>query len=659
MNWKNLNLATKFSIGFGTIVIILAIIAFWAINGIGNILNDSGQVIEGNKLRTNLNEKYVQHLNWSNKLNSLIFDSEVTEIDIQTDPHKCAFGQWYYGEGKKDAISLAPELEGLINQMEQPHKDLHQTAVEILDVYYPADYNLSISMQSMKADHLTWTNKVKDALMIEAKRLNVQMDPTKCNMGRWIASDNTKALMQTDPKMNELITKLIVDHNKLHNGAKVIHTRLATKQFQQALNYYNTNTKSHLVANLQTIDEIISYNNGHLENLKNAEKIYHNETHKHLDEIASLFTQTIKESEKYTMTDETLLSNASSIRAQGVLFSIIAIIVAIALAFIIGRGIVLPIRHSIAFTNKIADGDLTAEIDIDQSDEIGQMVSSLKDMADKLTIIVEDIKGGAENINQASIEMSSASQQLSQGASEQASSVEEISSSMEEMASNIEQNADNAENTEKIAMNAQTGIQQGHESTKVSSQSMSTIAEKISIINDIAFQTNILALNAAVEAARAGEYGKGFAVVAAEVRKLAERSKEAAEEIDKVSKDSVQVAEQASTQLEVLVPEIQKTVTLVQEISAASAEQNSGANQINNAIQQLNNVTQQNAASAEELATNAEELSGQAGLLKDIIAFFKINGESEKLAITKNSGSSKSTKVQHVESELLDEPITF
>jgi len=231
---------------------------------------------------------------------------------------------------------------------------------------------------------------------------------------------------------------------------------------------------------------------------------------------------------------------------------------------------------------------------------------------------------------------------MSQGATEQASASEEVSSSMEEMVSNIQQNTDNAIQTEKIAMMVATNIRKGNASAQRSAISMKDIADKISIISEISFQTNILALNAAVEAARAGEHGRGFAVVAAEVRKLAERSKVAAEEINQVSKDGVDIASSTGQQLEDLVPEIEKTTKLVQEISAASMEQNTGTDQINNALQQLNHVTQQNAASSEEQATSAEELANQSEHLREIISFFRIPGgiSNNKIEPTKVKRSS-------------------
>ena len=276
-----------------------------------------------------------------------------------------------------------------------------------------------------------------------------------------------------------------------------------------------------------------------------------------------------------------------------------------------------------AKTKLIAAGDMT--IEITPRSEKDELIIALAEMIKAIGEIVTQVQVSSDNIADASAQMSSNSQQMSEGASEQASAAEEVSSSMEQMASNIQQNTDNSQQTEKIASKAAEEIMEGSKNVNMTVMVMKKIAEKVSIIGDIAFQTNILALNAAVEAARAGEHGRGFAVVAAEVRKLAERSHIAAGEINELTKSSVEVADKAGSLLESIVPDIQKTAKLVQEITAASIEQNSGANQINNAINQLNKVTQQNAASAEEMATSSEELSSQADSLKDLISFFKVN----------------------------------
>jgi len=335
---------------------------------------------------------------------------------------------------------------------------------------------------------------------------------------------------------------------------------------------------------------------------------------------------------------------------------IVAVVLAIVIGIVITQAVTKPLAKGVKYAEALASGDLTSTLDVEQKDEIGILANSLRNMVEKLKEVVEAVVNGANNIGSASEEMSSSSQEVSQGASEQASSAEEVSSSMEEMVSNIQQNTDNAQQTEKISAKAALDIIEGSNNVNQTVEAMKKIADKVAIISDIAFQTNILALNAAVEAARAGEHGKGFAVVAAEVRKLAERSQIAANEINGLSKSSVEIAEKSGKLLNAIVPDIQKTSKLVQEITAASIEQNSGADQINNAINQLNQVTQQNAAASEEMATSAEELSSQAEQLQEIISFFKIDNKGSKTRMTSNITSKKNSNIKVVH---LDKKKTF
>ncbi|MCP4217321.1 MAG: HAMP domain-containing protein, partial [bacterium] len=290
------------------------------------------------------------------------------------------------------------------------------------------------------------------------------------------------------------------------------------------------------------------------------------------------------------------------------------------------------------FAREMSEGNLTTQLDVDQKDEIGELGAALKEMADRLSHIVAEVMTASDNVASGSEELSATAQELSQGATEQASSAEEVSSSMEEMGANIQQNTDNAQQTEKISTRSSGDAKDSGSAVLKAVGAMGEIADKITIIQEIARQTNLLALNAAIEAARAGEHGKGFAVVASEVRKLAERSQNAAEEITELAQNSVSVAQKAGEMLERLVPDIQKTADLVQEITAASNEMNGGAGQINKAIQQLDKVIQQNAGSSEEMASTAEELSSQAQQLQSSIAFFNIGNDTYGNTPRRNRG---------------------
>jgi len=283
-----------------------------------------------------------------------------------------------------------------------------------------------------------------------------------------------------------------------------------------------------------------------------------------------------------------------------------------------------PLRNGIKFASEVAHGNLQSEYLLHQEDEIGQLASSLSKMVKQLNEIVGAVIQSSKQIASTSQKFTDASQELSNGANEQAASIEEVSSSIEEMVSAIQQNTDNARETENIANISQDGIVSLANHTQIILESNKKIADKIKIINDIAFQTNILALNAAVEAARAGENGRGFAVVAAEVRKLAERSKLAADEIVQLTKNNLALAEEASERMNNILPNIEKTSSLVKEITSSSIEQGNGADQINNAVQQLNNVTQQNSNASDELANRAMELAAEAEKLNNVVAFFKV-----------------------------------
>ncbi len=498
MAWKDLKLGRKILIGIGSALLMLLLVSAMAIYGISGIVKGGMEVSGGNKLRSELLQREVDHLKWAQSVGRYVHDED-KDLNVQLDPTQCGLGKWYYGGGKKAAEQLLAGLKEPLDGMEGPHKRLHESAVRI---------------------------------------------------------------------------------KQLHDAGRTAEAR----------SVYDAETMSSL-AQVQ-------------EQLKKASDL----------------------SREHILSEDVMLAQARRTGYLLAFLSIGAVLIGTILGIMITRTIAGPVQKGVEFAKKVAAGDLGNTLPIYQKDEIGQLAAALNAMVKQLEEVVAGVTAAADNVGSGSQQLSESAGQLSQHASEQAASTEEASSSVEEMNATIRQNADNASQTEKIALKSAVDAQESGVAVTDAVLAMRQIAAKISIIEEIARQTNLLALNAAIEAARAGEHGKGFAVVAAEVRKLAERSQTAAAEISDLSGSSVAVAERAGAMLARLVPDIQKTAELVQEISASSKEQAGGAAQINGAIQQLNQVVQQNAGAAKEMSSTAEELSSQSSQLMEAVGYFKLNG---------------------------------
>ena len=598
MKLHDLTIGKRVTLGFAVVMALLALAGGLSYLGVGGIVENAKEVINGNRLDANLAQKEVDHLQWASKVCALFSDENTTKLDVQTDPHKCAFGEWLYGAGRQKAETEVPALAPLFKAVEKPHAELHESAVEIGKLYHAADPYLGNFLRDMKTAHLAWAHRVKDILVNRSQTefKNVQLDPAKCIFGQWLHGKKVAELKGKHPDFAQAVEAAEDPHARLHRSAAQILAKVRAGDREGAAKVYQEVTQARAEDTLKAIDHIVAWHDGQIKGVRQAGQIFSQKTMPALENTRQLLTQIRSKARESIMTDQAMLGAAQATRLQVSGVSLLAIVVGILLSFFIIRGVTKILKN-----------------------------------------IAVEMGEGAEQVAAASIQVSGASQALAQGSSEQAASLEETAASLEEMSSMTNRNAENAQQADnlmkesaKVVQQAVNSMQQLRQAMEKINQASDQTAKIIKTIDEIAFQTNLLALNAAVEAARAGEAGAGFAVVADEVRSLAMRAAEAAKNTQSLIETNladirsgsqlVATTDQAFTQVS---ESAAKVADLVAEIAAASVEQAQGIDQVNQATGEMDKVTQQVAANAEESAASAEEMSGQATQLKRMVDYLR------------------------------------
>lgn len=580
MKWKDLKIGYKIGSGFFMLVLLSGIIGLLSFINMGTIQKET-KSLSGEYIPT-ISESFQLEKNWQ-------------DINQQLSMYDRTGDEYYLKKAKARLLKFKQSLDNLII-LTKDSENLSTRHGIFLDIEKSLlAFNRILEEYEPKNSSSTTYLKTVEDIVVQLEQLRGNQPISTTERMEFIISEMYYAVNNEEPKKLQVVDPVLQRLEQEYGAGN----NTMMKQFVEASRSFLTAFPEAKLLQLKRIE----LSGNIMWDIKGSSDVG-------LDKVIAMGESTNQ-----------IIKNEKLVMSLSILF---VVLLGGGLVYLLTNTITRPIKMGINMANSLAEGDLTQMIEISRKDEVGVLTHALNQVAQNLRDIIHNLSENSKIIAESSQLLNDTAGEISDGTRQQAAAAEEVSSSMEEMYANIQQSADNARQTEKISQDSVIEINKSKDSFQMATESLKNIAEKVGVINDIAFQTNLLALNAAVEAARAGDHGRGFAVVAQEVRKLADKSKIAATEINDVSNATMVMSKAARRELESLIPEVERTANLVQDISHANLEQVSGVEQINNAIQQLNVVVQGNAERSDLMANQARKLSEQAQNLNELINTFKV-----------------------------------
>ena len=384
VKFKDMKFGKKMMLIIGCILILLSIISIWSISGLTSVVGDGIEVADGNRLRGELLQREVDHLNWAKKVSAFLTDDNVTELAVQLDHTKCGFGKWYYGEGRKGAEGLLPSLKGELDLIGEPHRKLHESAIKIKGVFLQADAELPAFLTQKELDHVAWTSKVQDAIIAKEKKVGVQLDHTKCSFGKFLYGDAGRKMSESDEVLARLLGDVEQPHKELHQHGRAIDTKLGRSDFNGATHIYQSEVLPVLKNVRGYLAKMQEKANQNLQGKREAEAVYASETQTNLSNVQEHLRTMTEMAKENILSEDQMVSNALATRLAVILISVLAVLIGAALSVYFTRSITGPLSKAVKMIGELEKGHVDQRLNLDRGDEIGQMAKTMDEFADSL-----------------------------------------------------------------------------------------------------------------------------------------------------------------------------------------------------------------------------------------------------------------------------------